>query len=283
MKYFDLHCDTLCRCVDENGRLEENPFDVDIKRLSKFDKSVQTFACFINDKYKGVEAEERFYALYNIYKNTDFATVTPILSIENLSCINGKIENIKKIGEMGVRIASLTWNGENEIAGGVNSDCGITDFGKCVVAELEKEDIVIDTSHLNEKSFYDLCKIAEKPFISTHSNSYSICSEKRNLKDEQFEIISDIGGVVGINLFNKFLCEKESGFEDILRHIERFILLGGEDSIALGTDFDGCTVHKSVKTVENMALLYDFLKKELGKRLVDKIFYENSADFFKIL
>lgn len=283
MNYFDLHCDTLCRCADENGKLEKNKFDVDIERLSKFDNCVQTFACFIHDDFKADEAEKRFFSLYEIYKNTDFGKVKPILSIENLSCINGKIENIAKFAEMGVKMATLTWNGENDLAGGINSDSGITDFGKAVVKQLEKEGIVVDASHLNEKSFYDLCKIAENPFISSHSNSFSICEQKRNLKDEQFEIITDIGGVVGINLFNKFLCEKESGFEDILRHIERFLLLGGEDNISLGTDFDGCTVHKSVKTVENMPLLYDFLSKNLGKTLADKIFYKNSAVFFKIL
>lgn len=283
MNYFDLHCDTLCRCADENGKLEKNCFDVDIERLSKFDNCVQTFACFIHDDFKADKAEKRFLTLSEIYKNTDFGKITPILSIENLSCINRKLENIEKFAQIGVKMATLTWNGQNSLAGGINSDSGITDFGKEAVKLLEKCGIVVDASHLNEKSFYDLCKIATKPFVSSHSNSFSICNQKRNLKDEQFEIISDIGGVVGINLFNKFIGENENGFEDILRHIERFLLLGGEDCISLGTDFDGCSVHKSVKTVENMPRLYEYLQKNLGKTLADKIFYKNSAVFFKTL
>ncbi len=283
MKYFDLHCDTLCRLADENGNLYENNFGVDIKRLSEFDVAVQTFACFIDDKYKGENAYDRFLQLYNIYKNTDFGKVRPVLSIENLSCLNGDIENIHKYKECGVRIASLTWNGENGIAGGVNSDSGLTDFGKEVVKQLENEDITVDVSHLNRKSFYDVCKTATKPFIATHSNSYTVHPHKRNLSDEQFEIISDIGGIVGINFYNQFLCDNETDFYDLYRHIERFLLLGGEDNISLGSDFDGCDVHKSIGKVENMPKFYDFLVKNLGKSVANKIFYENSSNFFKML
>lgn len=283
MKYFDLHCDTLCRCADENGVLEENTFDIDVKRLSQFDATVQTFACFIDDKFKGEEATKRFFTLYDIYKNTDFGKVTPVLSIENLSCLKGDIENIHKFKQCGVKIASLTWNENNGIAGGANSDGGLTDFGKEVVKELEKEDIIIDVSHLNFKSFSDLCNVVTKPFIATHSDSYEIFNHRRNLTDEQFEIICDIGGVVGINFYNAFLCYEEKDYYDLLRHIERFLLLGGEDAIALGSDFDGCDIHKSIGKVENMPNFYNFLQKELGKDLADKIFYRNSALFFKML
>ena len=82
------------------------------------------------------QRNNRFFKLYEIYKNTDFGNVTPILSIENLSCINGNIENIHNFKELGVKIASLTWNGENGIAGGVNSESGLTDFGKEVVKQV---------------------------------------------------------------------------------------------------------------------------------------------------
>ena len=283
MKYFDLHCDTLCRCADENGVLEQNNFDIDIKRLSEFDSSVQTFACFIHDKFKGEEANKRFWTLYEIYKNTNFGNVTPVLSIENLACLNGDIENIRKFKECGVKIASLTWNEDNGIAGGAESEGGLSDFGKEVVKTLEKEDIIIDVSHLNFKSFTDLCSVATKPFIATHSDSYAVFPHKRNLTDEQFEVISDIGGVVGINFYNAFLCEKENDYYDLLKHIERFLLLGGEDTIALGSDFDGCDIHKSIGKVENMPNFYQFLQKELGKTLADKIFYRNSAKVFKML
>lgn len=283
MNYFDLHCDTLCRCADEKGSLASNTFDIDVKRLSAFDTAVQTFACFIDDKYKGEEANNRFFELYEIYKNTDFKNVKPILSIENLSCLNGDIENIKRFKACGVKIASLTWNADNGIAGGAESDGGLSKFGKEVVKELEKEDIIIDVSHLNFRSFSDLCSVVTKPFIATHSDSYSVFPHKRNLTDEQFEVIADIGGIVGINFYNAFLCEEEKDYYDLLRHIERFLLLGGENTVALGSDFDGCDIHKSIGKVENMPLFYEFLQKELGKKLADKIFYENSALFFKML
>lgn len=283
MKYFDLHCDTLSKCADNNEKLEQNDFDVDIKRLSKFETAVQTFACFIDDSFNGNQATERFYQLYNVYKSTDFGAVKPILSIENLSCLNGDIDNIYKFKECGVKIASLTWNADNGIAGGAESDGTLSDFGKEVVKTLEKEDIIIDVSHLNFKSFSSLCSVATKPFIATHSNSFSIHPHKRNLTDEQIEIISDIGGLVGINFYNKFLCEKEKDYYDLLLHIERMLLLGGEEAVALGSDFDGCDIHKSIGSLENMPKFYEFLQKELGKSLADNIFYRNSAKTLKML
>ena len=92
MKYFDLHCDTLCKCVDKEASLDKNNFHIDIDRLSRFDKVTQVFACFIDDKYSGEFATIRFYALLDVYNNTDFRNVTPMLSIENLSCLNGDLE-----------------------------------------------------------------------------------------------------------------------------------------------------------------------------------------------
>ena len=70
MKYFDLHCDTLCKCADEGVKLEKNNFHIDVERLSAFDKATQVFACFIDDKYKDDSATKRFYELYEVYKNT---------------------------------------------------------------------------------------------------------------------------------------------------------------------------------------------------------------------
>ncbi|MEG1449145.1 MAG: membrane dipeptidase, partial [Oscillospiraceae bacterium] len=124
-----------------------------------FEKWVQCFAVFIDDVYKGKDATEYFrrVAAYwqnevladrNIKKLQQFSDIDAddksckaILTVENGSMLGGKIENMSLLDEFGVRLFSLTWNGENEIAGGVLSEQGLTDFGKKVVSSLEEKNI----------------------------------------------------------------------------------------------------------------------------------------------
>ncbi|MBQ2675781.1 MAG: membrane dipeptidase [Clostridia bacterium] len=282
MEYFDLHCDTLCRCLDECSSLYSNTFSLDLKRLKQFDTPVQTFAAFIHDKYKGSDATNRFYQLYEIYKNTDFGGITPVLSIENASALNGDIDNLHIFKELGVRIIALVWNGENQLAGGVDSEKGISEFGKSVIREMESLDIIVDVSHLNEKGFYQLCEIATKPFIASHSNSKSVCDHKRNLSDNQFKIIRDNAGLVGINLYPLFLGKRSGGYDDIFKHIHHFLEIGGEDVLSLGTDFDGADMDDRFKSVLDMQNLYCEIEKEFSKHIAEKIYFKNANKFFQI-
>lgn len=283
MRYFDMHCDTLSRCADAGEKVEENPFDLDVQRLTCFSTCVQVFAAFIHDDYKAQAAKERFDQLERLYRQTDFSGITPVLSIENLSCLNGDVDAVYRMKEKGVQIASLVWNGDNGIAGGVDGNSGITPFGKEVVHALEETGIVIDVSHLNEKSFYDLEKVATKPFVATHSNVKSICGHKRNLTDDQIRVIFEHGGVVGLNFYSLFLGKRRREYDDVLRHIEHFLQLCGEDHIGLGTDFDGADFDERFSGVQKMPLFYEYLTKKLSRTLADKIFFENCNDFFKII
>lgn len=281
MKYFDLHCDTLCRCLDENQPLESNDFDVDLMRLSKFESAIQVFAAFIDDDFKGNAATERFLQLYKIFSNasfSEFSNIKPILSIENLNCLNDDIDNIHRFKQCGVKIASLVWNGENSIAGGVKSEKTLTDFGISVIKELEAADIIIDVSHLNEKSFYEVIKHITKPIIASHSNSKAICPHNRNLTNEQFKIIRDTGGVVGINIYPLFIGKRAPGYLDIIKHIEHFLTMDGENVVALGTDFDGAQMDNRFKSVADMDKFYKKLSKYFSKDVADKIYYKNAAN-----
>ena len=126
-----------------------------------FDQWVQTFAAFIHDDCRGVKAYRRFLAqvkvLQNAFaqsgkivpydpKNVQEGVCNAILSVENGAALGGKLERISEFRELGVRILSLTWNGENELAGGADSEIGLTALGKQAVKELEANRIVIDVS-----------------------------------------------------------------------------------------------------------------------------------------
>ena len=287
MRYFDMHCDTLSRCADEGQSIYDNDFQISLRRLNDFDYAVQFFAAYINTyKYEGEAGYKRFLQQLDVFKTAaDYAdkspNVHPVLTVESLSALGGKIERISELKGYGVKVASLNWNGYNGIAGGMDSDEGISDFGREVVRELENSGIIIDVSHLNDRSFFELCDIITKPIIATHSNSRSYCANPRNLTDEQLKIIFESGGVVGLNLYDAFLGERLSGYDDLLRHVDNMYKAGGEGNVALGSDFDGCDTDERFNNVSDMPRFYDYIAAHLSRNDADGIFYGNAARFFE--
>ena len=301
MRLIDLHCDTLYKSVTENisldcEKMEVKPF---------VNKGLQCYAIWIPDEYSGDKAEEIFLKSANllqsetkrlgirlvgkndrindIFKKNDYLAC---LTLENSLVLNSKLENVKKFADLGVKIMTLTWNGRNSVGDGseIENPVGITDFGKAVISEMEHHNIVVDISHASDKLFYDIAEIAKRPFIATHSNSRSITWHKRNLTDDQFEIIKNNGGIVGLNFHNAFLSDdpdKASKY-DLLKHTEKFLSLGGENTIAIGSDFDGCTLPGDIFGSVSMDEIYEmFLCENYKESLIRKIFYENALKFFE--
>ena len=136
---------------------------------------------------------------------------------------------------------------------------------------------------LCDKAVADLLKIAEKPFIATHSNCRSVCSAERNLTDRFICEIVDRRGLIGLNYLIYFLRQDDpakADMEDVARHIDYLLNLGAEDVIALGSDFDGAKVPSSFDSLEKLNGLYAYLASHFGQNLTDKLFYENGRAFF---
>ena len=144
--------------------------------------------------------------------------------------------------------------------------------------------MITDVSHLNIQGVYDVCNLSEKPFIASHSNSYEICKHKRNLTDDQFKMICEKGGVCGINICGDFLAEDGNGtISDIIKHIDHFMELGGENNIGIGSDFDG--IPYLPWEIESNADLYkifnELLIKGYTKEQIEKISYGNFERVFR--
>ena len=103
------------------------------------------------------------------------------------------------------------------------------------------------------------------------------------MKEEQFSEMVIRGGLVGINLHQPFLSDTGEGKEeDVYRHIDRMLELGGENVIACGSDFDGADIHLSLNTpVKYAELAEKMLKRGIKEAVVDKIFFENAERFFR--
>ena len=303
MDIIDLHCDTLYRSVTENMPFKSGKAEAKSNRDPQFHK-LQCYAIWIPDSIPGDEAEALFRTAYkrlqkectenNIkilkpneslksfreYQNTAFFTV------ENGSVLNGKLENVALLSDCGVRMMTLTWNAVNAVGSGadVQDAPGLSIFGRDVVFEMEKYGIIVDISHASQNLFYDVAEISKKPFVASHSNSYSVTPHRRNLTDEQFRIIVKSGGLVGINFHNAFLnSEPEKAcIDDIIRHTEHFLSLGGENTICFGSDFDGGTLPNDFSDSSVYDKIYDIMcKRNYKEALIKKIFHLNAYNFFE--
>lgn len=287
MNYFDLHCDTVTKAFAEKISLSDGEMHINLKKAGYIENYEQCFAIWIDDKFKGRSAFSFCCSVLDFYdqhlKNlTEGSTqnFTPILTIENGSALAGDADNIAFFADRGVKMMTLTWNGENELGFGVGagSSGGLKYFGKRAIKMMEKENITVDVSHLNEQGFRAVVSVTAMPFAASHSGCYSIVPHKRNLKNWQIKEIIASDGLIGIPFCESFIG---GGKEKLYEHICHVLSLGGENNIAIGSDFDGCDIHPDLSGIEKVKELYAFLcESDIGKALTDKIFYINAENFF---
>lgn len=303
MKLFDLHCDTLYRAFFENGGLFNNDFHISFDKTDDIELYIQCMAIWVPDEFRNKNAIQLFENCRKklndelkdtnikiIYSQDDIIEIESkkgkgvVLTVEGGAVLGGKLENVDHLAKCGVKIMTLTWNGNCELGDGIGVEGakGLTDFGKSVVAKMEQNGIIVDVSHSSVPMFYDVAELSTRPFCATHSNSKQICPHRRNLTDEQFSIIRDKGGIVGLNLSRGFLREDEDKacMLDVLRHAEHFLSLGGEKTLAIGTDFDGTDIPIDMTGIESMNKLYElFLKHNYNEKLLEDIFFNNARNF----
>lgn len=259
-----------------------NSYNLDAVRMTKYEEYTQVFACFTEPKYRK-NAAERFNSLLECYIKQDFRDIKPILSIEGADMVKSA-DDIDYLYSCGVKCIALTWNMSNLLAGGADDPTrGLTDLGKEVILRMNELGILVDVSHLNDKSFYDIAKINRGTLIATHSNSRAVCPHRRNLTDEMFSIICETGGCAGLNLYPPFLTDGvKCTSDDVLKHIEHWLNLNGENNIGIGADFDGTDdlLPSDIKGVEDMHILLRKTEREFGKEISEKISHKNMKRVF---
>ena len=297
----DLHCDVLDACLEHGLTLCSPQLHFSLAKLPECLHICQAAAIFIDSKLTGQAAQERFMQGYELYRREvdtlrlptlrDLSQipqclrahdVTLFLTVEGGSVLAGDIAWVDKLSEMGVTMLTLTWNGSNEICGGVGSEQGFTPFGKQVVRRMEALGMAVDVSHMNETSFWQLCDFAQRPFCASHSNAHAVCDHPRNLTDAQFEEIVRRGGVVGLNYYREFITRGGNTrcIDNLLRHVHHFLALGGQDTLALGSDFDGSTPPDYLDGIDKLPGLIDALERSgIGSAVVEKILYRNAAGY----
>ena len=177
------------------------------------------------------------------------------------------------------KYVGLVWNKSNKFCGGAYDSGGLTILGKKIVKFLQDSDIIVDTAHMNYKSFFDFASVTQKPIFCSHSGFCGIVNDKRNLKDRQLDIIVQSGGLVGLYFVGKYICKnKYATSDDVVKNIDYFVQKYGTNSLAIGSDFFGTTdLPVDVKDYFSMQTIKQKLKA-LGYKQNDiKNIFENNA------
>ncbi|MCL2827779.1 MAG: dipeptidase [Oscillospiraceae bacterium] len=290
---FDAHCDTLFAMRDTGQAIERNNLHVDLNRAERYTPYAQFFALF------GFHGRQCFDAEYKLFqgalanhpdrmihcRTADQARaaarsgkIAAFLSIEGAELIECSLDQLREAHGLGVRMLTLTWNNPNGLSGTnvQESERGLSHLGRQFVRTCEELGIIVDVAHLSEPGFWDVVEVARKPFIASHSNAKHICPHSRNLTDDQFRALIEAGGVAGINLYTDFLGE-DPDTDTVIAHIEHFLSLGGERSIAFGADLDGCDqLPRGIRGIQDMEKIGGrMLQKNYPESLIYDIFYHN--------
>lgn len=303
----DLHCDTLTafmaphRCPDTL----DNPLAAfSLSNLPDGIHWCQCFAIFVPDGLSQPEAlayYRRHASSFQRQMGCFSSRVSPcrtagdiqaawsakktaaFLTVENGAALGGDLNQVEELARDGVRLLTLTWNARNEIASGVSAPGGLTPFGRSLLPLLEQANIIIDVSHLNDDSFWDVMEATHAPLVASHSNARAVCPHRRNLTDDQIRAIVERGGLIGINYYTHFL--RQEGLpqpEDLYRHVSHFLDLGAEHCLALGSDFDGADLPSWLQSPKQAAGLYDeLIHHGFSASFCDQLMWGNALAFFQ--
>ena len=163
-----------------------------------------------------------------------------IFGWQNASPIENRLDRLQLFHALGVRIVQITYNERNLIGNGCyeRRDEGLSLFGVDAVKEMNNLGILIDLSHVGDKSTLEAAELSEGPVAITHANARSYVNHPRNKTDDALRLVRDKGGVIGANAFPPFLKNGlKSTLVDYIDCIEDLIERVGIDHTAIGTDF----------------------------------------------
>ena len=313
--FADMHCDTITTLYDRVQKgsketLRSNSNQIDFEKLAESNYLMQNFAVFLD---KGIWTENLFketmlridFFKKQMVQNTDVIRqvttvgeilqnekenrISALLTLEGGECLEGNLDNLTAFHEEGVRMITLTWNYDNEM-GHCHFDTegkGLTKLGFEMVERMEELHMIPDVSHGSDTLFFDVCKVAKKPFVASHSNARSVYGRTRNMSDEMIRALAEHGGVMGMNFFAGFTSAKarEDGMcylEDILVHMKHVVNVGGIECLGLGSDFDGIPTEVEWKHAGNMDFVLEGMKKAgFSSAECDKICRENVLRLYK--
>jgi membrane dipeptidase len=163
-----------------------------------------------------------------------------VLGFQNTSAFEDRLDFIEIFKDAGVGIVQVTYNTQNLIGSGCyeTTDSGLSDFGREVVAEMNRVGMLCDLSHVGSATSRDVIEVSTKPVAYSHCLPSGLKDHARNKSDDELCFIADRGGFIGVTMFTPFLKRgTEASIDDYIEAMDYVVNLAGEDCVGIGTDF----------------------------------------------
>lgn len=325
MRIFDLHSDLFTDIAWRKMAGEKNIFDrIHYPKLKK--GGIDSIICvfWVEPKFRH-HPYHRFQSILHfvlddlqdaqhalicdpkqpIEKQNDPEKVRILLGLEGLSfievwsgeTIKARIENaFSSLQRERIGHAIFAWNEHNFLCTGTGATSsqkkGLTDWGKYAVEQANNYEFLLDVSHLDESSFWDMFQVSQSPLIASHSNAKAICNHERNLTDEQIKAIASRGGVIGLNAHGKFVDKEEPSLDRFIDHAIYIADAVGVEHVAFGFDFldylqaynlGGNSVSAFTKGLEDVTKIPHLLERMRARGFTEKdiqaIGFDNAFNF----
>lgn len=245
-QFFAAYVGSAGKVKNAEGKIVNKALPLNRATYDRAEKRVQDLIAFtkkqaeINSRFCGI-ARNRQEAL-SLKRQGKKAL---FLGVENGLGIGTDLARLQHYQQQGVVYVTLCHTYDNQICHSsthtANGRLGLTEFGKKVVAEMNRLGMLIDLSHASEGTFYDVVRLSKTPVFCSHSCARALCDNDRNLTDDQLRALAKNGGVCQVCCFSHYLTKnhKNASFDDFIRHITHIIEVAGIDHVGIGTDFDG--------------------------------------------
>jgi membrane dipeptidase len=164
------------------------------------------------------------------------------LGVEGSYVVDQDLEpSLARLAAAGVRYLGPLWERDSAAGSSCRSrrDRGLTDHGRALVRACNRHGLLLDVAHASLRTFWDISEESRAPVFSSHSGAAGLHRHPRNLDDDQIRAIASSGGVVGVIFVAAYLGSAFSAIARIADHVEHVARVGGEECVALGSDFDG--------------------------------------------
>jgi membrane dipeptidase len=292
----DTHNDTathlLWRAPDISQRLDEG--HVDIPRLREGGVDAAMFAVWIDEGFsneaalklvlRGIDTIHRMIEAHpddlvfartaaDVRSAKESGKIAVLITIEGGRVICDDLGVLRMLDSLGVCSITLAWGAATGWADSHNQQRhgGLTDFGRTVVTEMQRLNMLVDVSHLSDDAFWQVLEVADRPVFASHSSCRSLQEHTRNMRDPMIEAMASNGGVININFFGGFIgSNSETGYVEpwlperevyrdpydriasiskepgpplgkLVDHFNHAIRIAGPEHVGIGTDFDGVT------------------------------------------
>ncbi len=305
--------------LGEDHDFNESAVQVDFPRMKEGGLDAVFFAVFVGQGpltpsgYTSAQesAREQFDVIHeSIEKNADLAALalSPqdaynleeqgrraiFIGMENGYPIGEDLTRIQEYYDSGARYITLCHIENNHICDSSDDSAGaehggLSEFGRQVVAEMNRIGMMVDVSHVSDEAFYDVVEMSISPVIASHSNARAVCDHPRNMDDSMLRALAENGGVINVTLFTDYVKAYDRKdpqdmptVADLVDHIDHIAEVTGIDHVGIGSDFDGGGLVEGCSDVSEIgSITLELVKRGYNEGQIQKIWGGNMVRVFE--